>query len=459
MNSLKYVLFLLLLHITFLGDAQELRIEPESETAPLGPKFGREAPVFPASIPEVRDDEGTTVATDSISMIVAPHVRELSDSLIRSVSAEALVSPGAPSVVMNRHVESPRSAGVYVPKAPVPIDTANRNWWYLLKHGRLKLEDRSVEWPRWLGWIVGAYNKVNRAINSYDSTYISSTGKNGKIRIISDNWNDQYVIDLDPETTIGLNSKPFYTVGLNLSFLGIGYTYGLDLSNIIGNRPDNHVSHKFGLGTQMFQIDYKYNSSKAGSRVVSLTGVPKHVELGRDFPGVDMRTWSITGYYFFNNKRYSQGAAYSFSKFQKKRAGSLLVGMSHTNSNLYFDFTTLPKDLLPYLENQETLKYRFHYRNTALMMGYAYNLVIHKNLLLNVTVLPGLGFNHCYEDSQEKARNMIAFSSHGGASLAYNLKSFFCGFDVKHDMVLYQTSRYSLMSSVLDFSLSVGHRF
>lgn len=447
------LLILLLNIISAMAQSESTDIEPPERER-------REAPVFPRHLPEVLDTVGVKVATDSLSLYIAPEVQAYADSLQKDYYDPALTTPGSPTVIMRRHVESPRTSGVYVPKAhEVPVDTTNMNWWYLLKHGRLKIDNPRVEWPRGIAWIVRAYNAVNRAVNSYDPDYIGPTGKSGKIRIVSDNWNDGYFIDLDPKTRVILNSKPFYMAGINLSYLGIGFTYGLDLSNIIGNRTEKHTSHKFGLGTQMFQLDYKYNSSNDGSRIIKLTGVPKDVPLGRQFPGVIMKTWSLSGQYFVNNKRYSQGAAYSFSKRQKKSVGTLIVGASYSNADLHFDFSTLPKDILPYLDGQETLQYHFHYRNTALLMGYAYNLVLHRNLLLNFTVLPGLGINHCYEDSQEKVRNMVAFSGHSGISLSYNYRRFFAGFDAKYDLLLYQTSRYSLLSTVLNFSISVGSRF
>ncbi len=440
------VLVILILLTGVSAGAQEITVETV-----------REKPVFPATRRETRE-EGVSVTTDTAALLVTPEVRALSDSLIEISQQDALVAPGAPSVVLRRHVESPHEAGVYVPKAPVKVDTTNYDWWYLLKHKRLNLEDPRVRWPRLIGWGVGIYNKINRAINSYDPEYIGPTGKSGKVRLISDNWSDQYFIKLDPKTKIDMLSEPFYTLGINVSYLGIGYTYSLDLSNIIGNRPATHTQHKFGFGTQMFQLDYKYNSSKGGSRIRRFSKVPSDVKVNHFFPGTDIKTWSVTGYYFFNNKKYSQGAAYSFSKLQKKSAGTFLAGLSYARADLYFDFEQLPEDLRPYLE-QETKQYRFHYRNMSLLAGYAYNLVLHRRLLLNITVLPGIGFNKCFEDSQEHKISMVAGTLHGGTSLAYNLDFLFFGFDAKWDMLLYKTSRYSLTSSILNFSLSVGRRF
>lgn len=456
-SDISYLHFtpcLLFLLMPFLLCAQN-----ENKTESKWERPFREAPVFPAHIPEEKSEE-MLLESDSLSYYVSPEVRALSDSLKNSVDNDALTSKGAPSIVLRHHVESPRSSGVYVPKPPkAPVDTTNMNWWYLLKHGRLKLMDPKVEWPPFLGFIVKMYNGFYRIFNSYDPVYIRPFPEDGIIRIVSDNWNDQYVIDLSEETQIGLNSRPFYTVGLNLSYLGIGYTYSLDLSNIIGNRPDNHISHRFGLTTQCFEIDYKYNSSKDGSRVVSLTGIPSGLKLNRHFPGVEMRTWTLAGYYFFNNKKYCQAAATGFSRQQLKSAGSLITGLSYTSSNTYFDFEQLPDDLLPYIKNTEYLQYRFRYRNAALLMGYAHNFVLHKNFLLNMTLVPGLGLNHCYETSQAKDRYMVAFSGFTGASMIYNIRRFFLGADARLNLVFYRTSSYALLSSVLNFSLSAGSRF
>lgn len=343
-----------------------------------------------------------------------------------------------------------------------PVDTANHNWWYLLKKGHLKIDDPAVEWPRGIGWAIKAYNFIDKALNNCDPQYVAGTGKNGKVMLVSDNWTDRYDIHLDTETQIEMLTRPYYAAGIGVSYLGIGYCYKVDLSHIIANRPINHQEHSLGLDCARFSIKYKSLASTGGTRIVAFNQLPEElpegIKLPYDFSGVDFSQQQLTAYYFFNSSRYSQKAAYSYSKIQLRTAGSFLAGFSVARSNFHFDFSQFPAELKPYLD-MKTLDYRFHYLNLSLTGGYGINWVICPNLLFNITGVAGLGMNRTYEDSQDADRKMIAFSTHAMASLSYNTRKWFIGLSGTFDMLQYSTTRYSLNSSIIYGTIQTGVRF
>ncbi|MDE5846487.1 MAG: hypothetical protein K2H71_03980, partial [Muribaculaceae bacterium] len=64
----------------------------------------------------------------------------------------------------------------------------NRNWWYLFRKGKLKMDDPTVKWPKFLGFCVKIYNWGDRVFSSTDPDYVEGTGKKWRARILNDNW-------------------------------------------------------------------------------------------------------------------------------------------------------------------------------------------------------------------------------------------------------------------------------
>ena len=171
-----------------------------------------------------------------------------------------------------------------------------------------------------------------------------------------------------------------------------------------------------------------------------------------------MVSFGIDAYYFINHRKYSQGAAYNFSKYQKKNAGSFIVGFRYGNRDITLDFTTLPENLKPYLKIPAQ-KYKFHYSNYCLMAGYGYNLVFGHNWLFNATAIPAVGVNRSFLDSLEGRQYMLSLGIKGKMSLTWNISDIFLGMQTSFDGSWYRSSDYSLFSSIEDLAVSVGVRF
>lgn len=152
------------------------------------------------------------------------------------------------------------------------------------------------------------------------------------------------------------------------------------------------------------------------------------------------------------------GVAYNFSKFQKRSAGSAIIGFNYNNLDINMDLNQIPKNLSPYLTIHPQL-YRFHYNSYTLMGGYSYNWVINRHLLFNISAFPGIGFTHAYEDSVEGNGKLFCAIIKGQGSLTYNLGDFFVCAIAKIDGNWYNSGNFSFFSSVENAQLSVGVRF
>ena len=76
-----------------------------------------------------------------------------------------------------------------------PYDTTRNKgyWWRAMKHGKVDFNDSTMGYPKFLKFCWRTYKWGDRAFNSYDTTYVKSTGKNWKLILKSDNWIDSYV--------------------------------------------------------------------------------------------------------------------------------------------------------------------------------------------------------------------------------------------------------------------------
>ncbi len=333
-----------------------------------------------------------------------------------------------------------------------------RNWWQLLKKGKLNLADTTVEYPKFLGFCVKTYNWADKTFNSYDPDYVVGTGRRWKARVVSDNWVDSYYLNIGKKMPVRMMSEIYCNAGAYVQYMAVSIGYSLDMSNVIGNRPSNHKKLEFNFNCARFNIEAHYWENTGGTFIRTFGKYNDGRLIKEAFPGATQKTIGVNGYYFFNNRKFAMGAAYNFSKFQKRSAGSAIIGFNYNNLDINMDLNQIPKNLSPYLTIHPQL-YRFHYNSYTLMGGYSYNWVINRHLLFNISAFPGIGFTHAYEDSVEGNGKLFCAIIKGQGSLTYNLGDFFVCAIAKIDGNWYNSGNFSFFSSVENAQLSVGVRF
>lgn len=102
---------------------------------------------------------------------------------------------------------------------------------------------------------------------------------------------------------------------------------------------------------------------------------------------IHVRTVIADGYYMFNGKKFSYAAAYDQSVIQKRSAGSLMVGLMYNYTHI--DYASDSNgDLIYMMEGLGRVKL---WQGSA-GVGYAYNWVPVRGLLVNVMAMPMLTF-------------------------------------------------------------------
>lgn len=334
-------------------------------------------------------------------------------------------------------------------------EDSNRNWWHLFRKGRLKMDDPTVEWPAFLGFCVKVYNWGDHVFSSTDHDYVVGTGKKWRARVINDNWADSYYMNIDRKFNT-LMSTPFHVLwGASIQYMAVSYTYAADITHMLTKSPINYKKQEFSFNCARFSADAYFYSNKA-TYIRTFGDLEKRIK--EPFSGLDMQIFGLDAYYFFNGYKYSQAAAYSFSKIQKKSHGCIIGGFSYCNQDLTLDFTKLPVNLIPYLRLHD-LNYRFHYNDYNLLVGYGFNCVISPHWLYNITLIPGIGFNHCYEDSEEGSAKLFSMSGRAMTSFTFNSGNWFVGLQGKVRGNWYNSKRINLFNAVEGVVLSAGYRF
>lgn len=346
-----------------------------------------------------------------------------------------------------------------IPTKPLTYSRDQRWWWTLLKEHKLVMSDTTVVWPKFLKFCVNIYNWGDRFFNTYDPEYVRSTGKRWKVRLVSDNWLDTYAMHLPQGITSTMSSNVYANIGAYIQYMAVSVGSSYDVGKLFRKEEPSHRKYEFGFICALFNAELYYHENRGGVNIRKFGDINDGKLIKEYFPGVSMYTLGFDAYYFFNHKRYSQGAAYNFAKYQMKSQGSFMAGISITNQKLNFDFSQLPDNLKDHLPEADITKYYFHYNSVAVLGGYGYNWVLAPKLLFNVTVMPSIGFSHYYEDSLEGNKYLLSLNIQGRLSLTYNLGNYYFGLFGKMNGHYYKQGSMSLFSSIENFSAYVGLRF
>lgn len=334
------------------------------------------------------------------------------------------------------------------------------DWWInRLKARNLNMQDTTVIYPRFIKFCVDVYNWADKAFNSYDPEYVVGTGKRWKARVVSDNWVDSYSMSFPKQKqSLRMMNDIYANIGAYLQYMAVSVGYSFNINNIGSDQPANRKKFEFGFNCARFNAELYYTENTGGTYLRKISGYNNNRLFKTYFPGLNLYTFGISAYYFLNNKRYSHGAAYNFSKFQLKSQGSWIFGLQYGDQDITLDFSLLDKEIRDQL-TLDPLFLKFHYSNIAAIIGYGYNWVWNKHLLFNISVMPSIGINRCSADSAEGDGTLLSLNPKGSMSLTYNTGNFFIGLIGKADSHWYKSDKYSLLDAIFNASANIGIRF
>ena len=340
-----------------------------------------------------------------------------------------------------------------------PYDTTRNDgyWWRAMKHGKVDFNDNTMGYPKFVKFCYNTYVWGDRAFNSYDSAYVQGTGKNWKLILKSDNWVDSYIGHPVKDVNQVMNSNLVSNIGLSLSFMAVSIGYSLSVSNLIhGGKLSNKVNFSFTCARFAADAYYWENNNDINvTYKIKAAGDGLH-KLKQ--PGVSRKAMGLTAYYFFNNRRYAQAAAYCFSKYQKRSSGSWLAGFSLQHFDVSFDIEQFSEEVRAYFQLQAELP-RILYNDYCLLFGYGHNWVLDRKWLMNVTATPYLGYRYNHFHNDDLLPSALSLNMRVRFGAVYNHKQFFMGFQGFADHHRYKTKNSRLVNSTIDFTALAGIRF
>ena len=337
-----------------------------------------------------------------------------------------------------------------------PYDTTRdkRYWWRAMKHGKVNFKDSTMGYPKFVMFCYKVYTWGDKAFNSYDSAYVVPTRKNWKLTLKNQNWVDNFAGGNDEGRAV-FTSGAASNLGLYLSFMAVSVGYSLDVDRLVGDKgTSERLEFSFTCARFTAEAHRTLNTGRMSTRVKVNGG---DWQRGDKMRALRRESMGLSATYFFNNKKYARAAAYCYSKYQRRSAGSALAGFSVTNYDFKVDEDLLTPEQAEKFDIVGTTHAR--YTDYCVLGGYAHNWVLNKKLLLNVTAMAGTGLKHIHSTLGQPESNTGALVFRGGFALTYNHKRYFASLQSNINTSLYFTGGRHLSYNIAEFNAVLGLRF
>ena len=172
------------------------------------------------------------------------------------------------------------------------------------------------------------------------------------------------------------------SIGFWVGYRGTGFSYSKSLTKNAGRYYSfSTTGAKYGFNFRLRRFNTKDASFSSTSYENGQT-IPYDTVVSMDAP-VWIRSVYVNGYYVFNGRRYSQAAAYNQSVIQRRSAGSLLLGATWYQSS--FDYSDI-RNFLFMMIGHGIYRVKVHQANLGI--GYGYNWVPLRGLVVNAMAMP-----------------------------------------------------------------------
>ena len=211
----------------------------------------------------------------------------------------------------------------------------------------------------------------------YDTNYVARPKQKWLIRLMG-NQTGNYIhakgTVKDVYSEYDLHTKTNNTLSLEVNYCDIAATLSVNPAKISGDYNDYEFNLEYHGQRLSFDINYL--------RATSLSGDIKFGDVDHlDKDGLRLNVVNIAAYYTFNYRRFSFSAALYQNYYQRRSAGSWLLGFSYQGGSI--KTTDALKE-----KNPEASDVRMYTGHFGIGGGYGYNLVVGKKWLFHISMLP-----------------------------------------------------------------------
>lgn len=349
--------------------------------------------------------------------------------------------------------------------AAEPCDSCrgvNQAYWIKqLMRNNFRINDPGVCYPAFPRFALKVYNWGDRTFNSYDTTYVVGTGKNWKLQGKTFNWMETSMITFPKRMGINMHSELYSDAGFSLSFMAVSIGYMWNVNKLFSSTPTSRRTFNFDFTCSRFSLNYQSVSSTGGMILTKFGDFNDGHHFHYKFGSTSNVSKTLDAYWFFNHYKYSQGAAYSYSKYQLRSAGTALVGFNYTGQNITMDFSTLPSEMLVHMPLENPL-FLSHYRSYNALGGYAYNWVLRpRRWILNTVAMAAVGYRKLATQADNRdVSSQIANNFRLNVAAVYNHRALFASLTARmNGFVNYNAHEFTHFNAIVSLMGTVGMRF
>ena len=278
---------------------------------------------------------------------------------------------------------------------------------------------------------------------SYDTVYIKDLSDKLSVRIYGVNKFNKFKIQDDSSghsVQYSPNSNVNLGFGVNYKWFGLGIAFNFPFVN-----NDNHIYGKTqrfdaqtNIFTRKFAIDVHLQTYK-GFYIENPDSYLNDWTSDSLYPQrPDIITTALGGsfIYTFNHKKYSAKAAFIQTEFQKKSAGSFLLGGFFSLFGISGDSSFIPHEL----KNEYDPDLLFNHVSIAgigVTFGYTHTFVLWKKFYLSFTLVPGISvqnYNIEYGNKEDvKTGSVVSGRFLARMALVYNSDRSYAGLTAIND--------------------------
>ena len=349
----------------------------------------------------------------------------------------------------------PKQKGDSAQQAPL-----KGNWMQQVIESGFHIHDPRINYPKFPKFCLKVYDWGNDTFNSYDTTYVVGTGKNWKFYLNSYNWSQSYgyIFDLSKNENVLIRSRMNADFGFSLNFMALSIGYMWNVNHWITGNNAPRKTFDLAFTCSRFSAELRTLKTSGNARIRRFGNYNDGHKINIPLDDIHQQALSVSAYYFFNYKRYSQAAAYTYSKYQLKSAGTWLAGFRYGHQKMDIDFSDVPDVVLHYLPNLPR-KNHFNFSEYSLMGGYAYNWVLPHHWTINLTALPSVGYRHSRIENKNLLQEKVSINMTGRLSFTYNHRAFFLSGIGRADGNFIFSKDYDFFNSNQSVSLLIGFRF
>lgn len=317
-----------------------------------------------------------------------------------------------------------------------------------------KFFNRSVEW-----------------FNATDTNYIQPNKYNLTMMLEQSTWFEHYRLSGTGENgnqLLGFAPKVNTKLGVYFGWRWIFLGYSFDLASLFKKeREKPRTEMVFNLYSAKFGVDLYYRKTGSNFRITTCKNFDNAEKyIGTNFNGFNSKIKGLNAYYIFNSEKYSYPAAYSQSTNQKKSCGSLMAGFAFSQHDITFDQSKLPQEIKDQIRPSLNFN-KLAYTDFNLSLGYGYNWVFAKNCLLNISLLPAIGYKKARINDTPTTPNCdwtqwvkdINFDLITRAGITWNNSKYYVGATLILHTYDYRKDNFSMTNSFGSLKIYAGFNF